>query len=130
MFFERLTSYPRHVHQLSSYIRSIERLARRRVFCSSVVQVRNLISDGLLRFVAVNYLRAVFWRIPTAILTRIGREDSGRWEGHLVVEGGGGSKPSGCCERGCEVRTKTRKRGSQRDRNLLSIYGEVLSVSR
>ena len=36
------------------------RLARRRVFRSSVVQVWNLVSDGLLRFVAVNYLQAVF----------------------------------------------------------------------
>ena len=84
MSFEQLTSYLRHVHQISSYPRSIERLARRRVFRSSVVQVRNLISDGLLRFVAVNYLRA-------------------------VVEGDGGSRPSGCCERGREVQTKTRK---------------------
>ena len=76
MSFEQLTSYLRHVHQISSYPRSIERLACRRVFCSSVVQVRNLISDGLLRFVAVNYLRAVFWRIPTAIPTGMGREGS------------------------------------------------------
>ena len=50
-----------------------ERLARRRAFCSSVVRVWNLISDGLLRFVAVNYVRAVFWRTPTAIPTRMGR---------------------------------------------------------